>query len=132
MLKYTENMRIMPGEASIVPKDNILVVSLPRLSAALKLHDLYHNMIGIIVFVMMVSGFRFTARKTGSPADAPCYPDDHICTFDRWLHLREADIRNSCAMCFNLPWLNISINDPHDCCYDVERYFCQHFCRQES
>jgi hypothetical protein len=64
MLKYTENTRIMPGEASIVPKDNISVVSLPRLSAALKLHDLYDNMIGIIVLVVMVSG-------SGSPSAKP-------------------------------------------------------------
>jgi hypothetical protein len=54
----------MPGEASIVPKDNISVVSLPRLSAALKLHDLYHNMIGIIVLIVMVSG-------SGSPPAKP-------------------------------------------------------------
>jgi hypothetical protein len=120
MLKDTENTRIMPGEASIVPKDNISVVSLPQMSAALKLHDLYHNMIGIIVLIVMAGfGVRFTARKTGSPADAPCYPDDRICTFDRWSHLRDADIRISCTMCFTLPWLDISIYDPHDCCYDV-------------
>jgi hypothetical protein len=54
----------MPGEASIVPKDNISVVSLPRLSAALKLHDLFHTMIGIIMLVVMVSG-------SGSPPVKP-------------------------------------------------------------
>jgi hypothetical protein len=54
----------MPGEASIVPKDNISVVSLPRLSAALKLHDLFYNMIGIIMLVVMVSG-------SGSPPAKP-------------------------------------------------------------
>jgi hypothetical protein len=57
-------------------------------------------MIGIIVLVVMVSGFTFTARKTGSPADAPCYPDDQICTFDCWLvRLRDANLKIhvSCA-----------------------------------
>ena len=81
----------MPGEASIVPMSNISVVSLPQLSAALKLRDLYNNMIGIIVLVVMVSGFRFSARLTGSPADAPCYPVDRICTFDRWSRQRGAN-----------------------------------------
>jgi hypothetical protein len=57
-------MRIMPGEASIVPKDNISVVSLTRLSPALKLHDLSNNMIGIIVLVVTVSG-------SGSPPVKP-------------------------------------------------------------
>jgi hypothetical protein len=53
-------MQIMPGEASIIPKDDIPVVPLPRLSVALKLHDLYNNMVGIIVLVVMVS-------RSGSP-----------------------------------------------------------------
>jgi hypothetical protein len=85
----------MPGEALLVPKDNISVVSLPRLSTALKLHDLFHNMIGIIMLVVMVLG-------SGSPHVKPAaWRTRHAIQmtryahspFDHWLRMRNANLK---------------------------------------
>jgi hypothetical protein len=94
----------MPGEASIVPNDNISVVSLPWLSAALKLHDLLsNNMIGIIVLVVMVSG-------SGSPPVKPAAQRTrHAIQMTGYAHsivgracvMRTSKIHVSCAQ--NLP-----------------------------